>query len=84
MIELKPETEKLVREEIRRGHFLSVDELIVQGIDAWHSRHYATPTAAAPRVPRKNLADFLIESPFAGSELQVERQKDFPRQVDLS
>ena len=30
-VELKPETERLVQEEIRRGHFHSVDEVIVQG-----------------------------------------------------
>ena len=29
--ELKPETERLVREEIRRGHCHSVDEVIVKG-----------------------------------------------------
>ncbi len=33
-IELKPETEQLVREEIRNGHFQSIDELIVQGMRA--------------------------------------------------
>lgn len=84
MIELKPETEQLVREEIRRGHFHSVDELIVQGVNAWREKHHATPVAASPRKPRKNLADFLLESPFAGSELEIERQKDYPRPIDLS
>ena len=33
-IKLKPETEQLVEEEIRNGHFRSVDELIVQGVQA--------------------------------------------------
>jgi hypothetical protein len=85
IIELKPETEQLVQEEIRRGHFHSVDELIVQTVHAWREKNQIPPTATAPaRKPRKNLADFLLESPFHGSELQIERQKDYPREIDLS
>lgn len=83
MIELKPETEQLVQEEIQRGHFHSVDELIVQSVNAWRERHQVSPATALPRKPRKNLADFLLESPFAGSDLQIERQRDYPRSVDL-
>jgi Arc/MetJ-type ribon-helix-helix transcriptional regulator len=33
-IELKPETERLVQEEIRSGNFQSIDELIVEGVRA--------------------------------------------------
>jgi Arc/MetJ-type ribon-helix-helix transcriptional regulator len=33
-IQLNPETERLVREELESGHFHSVDEIIVQGIRA--------------------------------------------------
>lgn len=84
MIELKPETEQLVQEEIQRGHFHSVDELIVQGVNAWREKHHVSSNVGPPRKPRKNLADFLLESPFAGSDLQIERQRDDPRPVDLS
>src|SRR5262249_16334998 len=85
MIELKPETEQLVREVIRSGHFSSVDELIVQSVSAWREKHHLEPAATAQaRKPRKNLADFLLESPFHGSELQIERQRDYPRELDLS
>jgi Arc/MetJ-type ribon-helix-helix transcriptional regulator len=84
-VELKPETERLVQEEIQRGHFHSVDELIVQGVTAWREKHQAaSPLPIQARKRRKNLADFLLESPFAGSELIIERQKDYPRPVDLS
>lgn len=77
-INIKPETERLVKEELQNGHFPSVDELIVQSVSAWREKHHVQPTAAAPRKPRKNLADFLLESPFHGSELQIERQKELP------
>jgi hypothetical protein len=83
-VELKPETEQLVQEEIRRGHIHSVDELIVYGVRALREKHHVQPTVAAPsRKPRKNLADFLMESPFAGSEIDLERQQDYGRPVDL-
>ncbi len=80
-VELKPETERLVQEEVRRGHFHSVDEVIVQGVYALREKSKVAP--ARSRKPRKNLADFLLESPFAGSEIDLERQQDFGRAVDL-
>jgi hypothetical protein len=77
-VELKPETERLVQEEIQKGNVHTVDELIVRGVRALREG-----TAIAPREPRQNLADFLMQSPFAGSELVIERQKDPDRPVDL-
>jgi len=79
-VELKPETELLVQEEIQRGHFNSVDELIVQGVHAWREKHHPGPAQAKPR---KRLYDLLTRAPFGGSELTIERQKDYPRQIDL-
>jgi Arc/MetJ-type ribon-helix-helix transcriptional regulator len=37
-VELKPDTERLVQEEMRSGHFQSLDELIVQGVRAWREK----------------------------------------------
>ncbi|NPV87894.1 MAG: type II toxin-antitoxin system Phd/YefM family antitoxin [Anaerolineae bacterium] len=34
-------------------------------------------------APHSNLAQFLLNSPLAGSELSVERDKSLPREVDL-
>ena len=62
-------------------------ELIVQGVYALReksaSREKSKVAPARPRKPRKNLADFLLESPFAGSELDLERQQDYGRPVEL-
>src|ERR1039457_6827432 len=33
-INLKPETERLVQEELQNGHFRTVDEMIVEGVQA--------------------------------------------------
>lgn len=56
-IEIKPETEQLLREAISKWHFASVDELIAKTLQAWSEkggglgrevRH--TPTEAAARI----------------------------------
>ncbi len=84
-IDVKPETEQLINEEIRRGHFRSADELIVEGVSAWCEKHRVRRAAA--RKPRKNLADFLLEPLVHGSDLgidrQIGRQKDYPREIGL-
>jgi hypothetical protein len=84
-VELKPETERLVREEIRRGHVRSVDELIEVAVQTLREKHPIEPSTpdAPPRRPRKNLYELLSKPPFAGSELDLERQKDYPREIDL-
>ena len=63
------------------GRFQSVDEVIEQAVYALREKSTATP--APPRKPRKNPADFLLESPFAGSELDLERPQDYGRPVDF-
>ena len=47
-IDINPETEHLVREEIRNGHFRSVDELIVSAVHAWREKHNSTAAPATP------------------------------------
>jgi hypothetical protein len=42
------------------------------------------PEPERPEPPScKNLAQFLLESPLAGAELNLERQQDRGRPVDL-
>lgn len=77
-INLKPEQEQIIREEIENGRFHSADEVIDHALAALKEKE-------RKRVggPKKNLAQFLMESPFAGAELNLERQKDYPRPVKL-
>jgi hypothetical protein len=77
-VELKPETERLVQEEMQAGRVNSVDELIVRGVQVLR----AELAADAPR-PRKSLYELLSQPPFAGSDLVIEREKDYPRPVSL-
>jgi Arc/MetJ-type ribon-helix-helix transcriptional regulator len=60
-IDIAPETERLVRDEINSGHFRSVDEMIKAAAEAWRERHAdlrplskeenVTPGQAQPRRP---------------------------------
>jgi len=79
-VELKPETERLVEEEIRNGHFHSVDEMIEAGVCA---RRGHQPGETTARKPKKSFARFLLDSPLPGSGLKLERQKDYPLPIDL-
>jgi Arc/MetJ-type ribon-helix-helix transcriptional regulator len=82
-VRLKPETERLVQEEIEIGGFRSVDELIRQAVLALREKSRDREPISVSRKPHKSLVDILSEPPFAGSELNLERQKDYPRPLDL-
>lgn len=43
-IDIAPETERVVREELSSGHFKSVDELILSTVQAWRERNLTAPT----------------------------------------
>jgi Arc/MetJ-type ribon-helix-helix transcriptional regulator len=75
----KPEVERLVQEEILSGHFQNMDDLLTEALRALREKN---ASAAAVR-PRKNLAQFLLDSPFAGSDLNLERQQDYGWPLDL-
>jgi len=74
----RPELEQLVQEEILRGHFESVDDLLTEALQALREKQNNSA-----RAPRQNLAEFLLASPFAGSDLDLERRQDYGRAVDL-
>jgi len=38
-IDIAPETERLVRDEINSGHFRSVDEMIQAAVETWRERN---------------------------------------------
>jgi hypothetical protein len=78
MIEIhNPELELLIRERLRAGGFSDIGEVLIQAL-----RSSAVPEQLSPK-PKKNLAQFLLESPLPGSELTFERQKDYPGSLDL-
>jgi len=86
-VQIKPETERLVQEEINQGHFHSVDELIVEGVYAWREKHQVehageTPATLSRPEKKKSLAQLFAESPFKGLSMNFERFPDILPPVD--
>jgi putative addiction module CopG family antidote len=77
-INLKPEQERIIQAQIESGHFGSPDEVLDHALAALQEKERRRAAS-----PRKNLAQFLMESPLAGAELNLERQKDYGRPIDL-
>ena len=74
-IQLTPEDEKLILEQLRFGQFQTVEEVIHHALLTLSTQH----NSATPSMPRKKLIDVLSKSPFAGSELDLERIRDYPK-----
>jgi len=79
-IHLKPEQERLVREQIRSGFFRSPEEVIEHALAALREKEEKTSATAEPR---KNIVDVLTRPPFAGSNLELERLRDYPKPLNL-
>ena len=58
-IDIAPETERIVREELSSGHFKSVDELILSNVQAWRERNLTPP-------PRARAAGIYKAREFVG------------------
>jgi Arc/MetJ-type ribon-helix-helix transcriptional regulator len=72
-IELKPEQERIIQEEIQSGHFRSAEEVLDHALAALREKKSSFDSGS--KKSRKNFAQFLIESPLAGSGLDLERDK---------
>jgi Arc/MetJ-type ribon-helix-helix transcriptional regulator len=64
-ISLKPEQERIIQAEIESGRFRSPDEVLDHALAALKEKEHNRKSAP----PRKNLVQFLMESPLAGAEL---------------
>ena len=72
-IQLKPEQEHIIQEEIQNGHFHTPDEVLDHALAALRERQ---------RQPR-SLVQFFRESPFVGMEMKFERSQDTGRKIQL-
>jgi hypothetical protein len=80
-LSLEPEVEKgLMARAQARG--VSLDDYVQELV----AREVGLPVGEEPLVRHQqadNLSDLLLNSPFAGANLDLERCKDYPRPVDL-
>ena len=58
IIQLNPETERLVQEELQSGHFHSIDEIILQGIRAGREKEQPQRSEAQRRQAVERALDF--------------------------
>lgn len=77
-LDLNPEVEKsLVAQAHKRGVSLYdyLQEIVTRA-----ARLSAAPPSA---MKADNLSDLLLNSPFAGANLDLERSQDYPRSTEL-
>ena len=72
-IELNPEQERIIQEEIQNGHFHSPDEVLDHALAALREKN---------RQP-KSIVQFFRESPFVGTEMKFERSPDTGGKIEL-
>ena len=72
-IQLRPEQERIIQEEIQSGHFRNPDEVLDYALAALREK---------VRHP-KSLVQFFRESPFVGMEMKFERSQDTGRKIEL-
>jgi len=77
-LNLKPEVEKgLIARARERG--VSLDDYLQEIV----TREAGVPPSSPSSTEAKNLSDLLLNSPFAGADLNLERSRDYPRPTEL-
>jgi hypothetical protein len=73
----RPETEARIQRYLESGQFHDLDELLTKALDA-----LPEPVASSPA--RGTLHEFFMNSPLRGAQLNLDRQEDVPRPVELA
>jgi Arc/MetJ-type ribon-helix-helix transcriptional regulator len=76
-IDIAPETERLVREEIVSGHFHSADEVIRAGVEALREKYVSAASAVDPASQAPNLYELF--APIRGLLTDEEIDRIFSR-----
>lgn len=75
-----PEVEALVQKSLSTGAFSDPEDVILRALREFDAKA-RTPSADVSRFA--NLADLLLNSPFAGAGLDLTRNSDYPRPVEI-
>ncbi len=79
-ITLSPEQEQLLAEVVKAGAACSTEDAVDKAVRALH----LSATKTLPLHEQvDNLSELLLNSPFAGANLNLERSEDYPRRVEL-
>ena len=75
-INLPPDKEEAIKAKAQADG-LSVEEWLLNLAER------ATAKSVASQRPFDNLSDLLLNSPFAGANLNLERSQDCPRSIEI-
>jgi Arc/MetJ-type ribon-helix-helix transcriptional regulator len=78
-IEINPDQERIIREEMECGRFQSPEDVLEYALTALRKSEHGDGRTASSR----SFAEFLMDSPLAGAGLTIERQQDFGRNIEL-
>ncbi len=81
-IEIAPETDQVLREELRVGHFRSVDELIVSSVLAWREMNLRS-TVESNQQPKVSLREVFAQVRGLAEDVDFSRDPSPGRLVDL-
>lgn len=76
----RPEVEALLHKSLRERGLSNPEKVIFQALREFDAKAKAQP-GAADRF--SYLAELLMNSPFAGAGLNLERARDYPRSVEI-
>jgi hypothetical protein len=77
-LKLNPDVEKgLLARARERG--VSLDDYLQEIV----TREAGVPPSSPSSAKANNLSDLLLNSPFAGAGLNLERSRDYPRSTEL-
>ena len=80
-IHLNPEQEQVIGRAIQAGLIETVDDVVEVGVEAIKQRLEARGELSVP--PAANMVELFANSPFAGLDMDFERDSDPGREVDL-
>lgn len=78
----RPETEALIQQCLKGGHFHDVDELLVEALGALRDRN--PDGGPQPSLPRKSLMEVFESVRGLADDVDFSRNRDTGRPVDLS
>lgn len=75
----RPELENLIIERLRDSTFDNVEDLLLDALRSVPAKQEESPSTKS----HKTLLEFFRESPLVGVELDLERNKDGDRDIEL-
>ena len=78
----KPEVEALIQQRLQDGGVATPEEMIFEALRVFEIPRQPRGHASGERK-FENLSDLLLNSPFAGAGLDLDRARDYPRSVEI-